>query len=76
LVEYYGIFPEDQYDYSPEAEEYRRELRAEYEYYLKHKLPDKIAECYNNWVSRQKIFPEEIQCEYIPDIIEQFIKEK
>lgn len=71
-----GFFPEDQHDYSKEAEEYRRKLRAEYEYYLKHKLPDKIAECYNNFVSKEKVFSQEIKCGYIPDIIEQSIKEK
>lgn len=70
-----GFFPEDQHDYSPEAEEYRRHLRAEHEYYLKNKIPDQIAECYTNCVSKEKIFPQEIECEYIPDIIKQSIKE-
>lgn len=41
-----GFFPEDQHDYSIEAEEYRQQLREEYEFYQRNKKPDSIVETY------------------------------
>ena len=71
-----GFWPEDQYDYSPEADAIRAKMKKEYDYYQANMKPDPVALTAKLILKNKTHYKPTINQPLCIDTLDQLIQEK